>query len=509
MSNAWMLTVFAGYFAILIGIAVVRARRMRAMSDYVLAGRTMGGFTSALSASSSGTSGWAILVFPALAFEHGLQEIWTALALVAGIWCSWQIIAKRLRRYSIATDDALTVPEFFEKRFGDRTGSVRTVAAVITIFFIVFYVSSGLVAGAKLLNTVFGLDQNIGVVVTLIAVASYTFIGGFMAVSRTDVFQASLMLAAFIVIPLWVMYSTDHSFAALGAHTPGFWNPLTDPNNEPVTVVFMLSALGWGLGYLGSQRVVQRYMAVHSEAAIPLSRNIGTAWMFLVYAFALLLGLVALPALADMGRLAEVGADSERVFLVVTQVFFHPVIAGILLSAVIAAVMSTADSQLLLASAIATDDLPLVRRYAYGLGARQRVWLGRGFLVATGVVALAILGIMETKSVFALVALAWGGMAAAFAPVTILALYWRRFNWPGALAAMLVGTATAATWAYCKDMGGIMAIHPATPGCLLSTVAGVIVARMTPAPAAPVLALFDRVVGASGGPTQGEPSVPP
>ena len=493
MSNAWMLAVFAGYFLILIGIAVVRARRMQAMSDYVLAGRKMGGFTSALSASSSGTSGWAILVFPALAFQNGLQEIWTALALVAGIWCSWQIIAKRLRRYSIATDDALTVPAFFERRFEDRTGCVRTVAAAITIFFIIFYVSSGLVAGAKLLNTVFGLDQNIGLVVTLIAVASYTFIGGFMAVSRTDVFQASLMLAAFIVIPLWVMYATNHSFAALGAETPGFWNPFTDSNNEPVTFVFMLSAVGWGLGYLGSQRVVQRYMAVESEAAIPLSRDIGTAWMFLVYAFALLLGLVALPALADIGRLADVGDDSERVFLVVTQVFFHPVVGGILLSAVIAAVMSTADSQLLLASAIATDDLPFVRRYAARLGARQRVWLGRGLLVVTGVVALALLWIMGEQSVFALVALAWGGMAAAFAPVTILALYWRRFNWQGALAAMLAGTVTAAVWAWCKDLGGVMAMNPATPGCLLSTLAGVVVARLTPAPLASVAALFDSV----------------
>ena len=493
MSNTLLLAVFAGYFFILIGIAVVRARRLQAMSDYVLAGRKMGGFTSALSASSSGTSGWAILVFPALAFQNGLQEIWTALALVAGIWCSWQIIAKRLRRYSIATDDALTVPEFFEKRFEDNTGCVRTLAAVITIFFIIFYVGSGLVAGAKLLNAVFGLEANIGFVVTLIAVASYTFIGGFMAVSRTDVFQASLMLAAFVVIPLWIMYSTNHSFAALGASTPGFWNPLTDNENQPVTWVFLLSALGWGLGYLGSQRVVQRYMAVESEAAIPLSRDVGTAWMFLVYAFALLLGLVALPALEDIGRLADVADDKERVFLVVTQVFFHPVVGGILLSAVIAAVMSTADSQLLLASAIATDDLPFVRRYAYGLRPRARVWLGRGFLVVTGLVALALLWVME-QSVLSLVTLAWGGMAAAFAPVTILALYWRRFNWQGALAAMLVGTLTVFVWAYVDGDGGVMDLHPATPGCFFSTIAGVVAALLTRAPSASVVALFDKVV---------------
>ena len=497
MSNAGLVAVFAGYFLILIGIAVVRARRMRAMSDYVLAGREMGGFTSALSASSSGTSGWAILVFPALAFQNGLQEVWTALALVAGIWLSWQILAKRLRRYSIATDDALTVPAFLERRFEDPTGSVRIVAALITIFFIVFYVSSGLVAGAKLLNTVFDLNQTIGLVVTLFAIASYTLIGGFMAVSRTDVFQASLMLAAFILIPLWVMYASDHSFKDLGEGAPGFWNPLTDPGNEPITVVFLLSAVGWGLGYLGSQRVVQRYMAVRSEAAIPLSRDVGTAWMFLVYAFALLVGLVALPALQDMGRLDEVLQDRERVFLVLTQVFFHPIVGGILLSAVIAAVMSTADSQLLLASAIATEDLPLVRKFAQGLAPGARVWLGRGLLLVTGVVSLALLWILGEQSVFSLVAFAWGGMAAAFAPAIILTLYWRRFNWQGAVAAMLVGTSTAGLWAFLADLGGIMAMNPATPGCLFATLAGVGVALATPPPAASVTARFDAVVGAN------------
>ena len=501
MSNAGLVAVFAGYFLILVGIAVARARRMRAMSDYVLAGRGMGGFTSALSASSSGTSGWAILVFPALAFQNGLREIWTALALVAGIWFSWQILAKRLRRYSIATDDALTVPAFLERRFEDPTGSVRVVAALITIFFIVFYVSSGLVAGAKLLNTVFDLNQTVGLVVTLIAIASYTLIGGFMAVSRTDVFQASLMLVAFIMIPLWVMYVSDHSFKDLGAGVPGFWNPLTDADNNPITAIFLLSAVGWGLGYLGSQRVVQRYMAVESEAAIPLGRNVGTAWMLLVYAFALLVGLVALPALQDLGRLDEVLADRERVFLVVTQVFFHPVVGGVLLSAVIAAVMSTADSQLLLASAIATEDLPLLRKFAQTLDSSARVWLGRGLLVVTGVVSLALLWLLGEQSVFSLVAFAWGGMAAAFAPATILALYWRRFNWQGAVAAMVVGTLTAALWARLADLGGVMAMNPATPGCLFATLAGVGVALATPPPPASVTSRFDEVVGVDAPPS--------
>ena len=498
MTTFWLLFVFVAYFALLIGIAVVRARRMEAMSDYVLGGRKMGGFTSALSASSSGTSGWAILVFPALAFQHGLSEAWTALALVAGIYFSWTIIARRLRRYTIAAGDALTMPEFLERRFEDRSGSLRTVAALVVIVFIVFYVASGLVAGAKLLDTVFELHPAAGVLITLAAVASYTFIGGFLAVSRTDVFQASLMLLAFIVIPLWLMVSTESPFEGLGADKQGFWNPLTDRENNPISLVFLLSAVGWGLGYLGSQRVVQRYMAIESEAAIPASRNVGAAWMFLVYVFALLLGMVALPALDELGRLPDVIDDPERVFLVVTQVFFHPVVGGLLLSAVIAAVMSTADSQLLLASAIATDDLPGLRRYAYSLRSEGRVWLGRALLVATGLVA-AILAIASEESVLALVSFAWGGMAAAFAPATILALYWRRCNWPGALAAVVVGTLTASLWAWMEGgPGGVWDIQPATPGCLLATVAGVLAALATKPPPASALALFDEVNGRAG-----------
>ena len=493
MSYYWLLFVFVAYFATLIGIAVVRARRMEGMSDYVLGGRKMGGFTSALSASSSGTSGWAILVFPALAFQHGLGEMWTALALVAGIYFSWTVIATRLRRYTIAAGDSLTVPEFFEKRFEDGTGVLRTVAALVTIFFIVFYVASGLIAGAKLLNTVFGLNETLGVLATLVAVASYTFIGGFLAVSRTDVFQASLMLAAFIIIPLWLILVTDNPFEGLGASTPGFWNPLTDRADHPITAVFLLSALGWGLGYLGSQRVVQRFMAVQSESAIPMSRNVGTTWMFLVYVFALLLGLVALPALAEVGRLDEVLDDPERVFLIVTQAFFHPVIGGLLLSAVIAAVMSTADSQLLLASAVATDDLPAVRKYARRLDANGRVRLGRALLVATGIVA-ACLSIASEESVYFLVSYAWGGMGAAFAPVTILALYWRRFNAPGALASIVVGTLTASVWGSIDGgPGGIMDIEPATPGCIAATLAGIVVALATRPPSRTVVELFDAV----------------
>ena len=492
MSPIWVLVVFFGYFAVLIGIAGVRARQMREMSDYVLGGRNVGSFTSALSSASSSTSGWTMLVFPALAFTNGLVEMWSVLAIAVTIWLAWAVMAKRLRRYTIATDDALTLPEFFEKRFDDRTGIIRTVSALITLFFITFYVSSGLIAGSKLLETTFGLDPTTGVLLTMFAVASYTFIGGFLAVSQTDVFQALVMLGGFMVIPLTLLVITDNPFHGVGSAAPGFWNPFTDAGGTPITLAFLLTASGWGLGTFGSQRILQRFMAVESEEKIVPSRNMSTLWTTVIFSFGVLLGMVSFPALSNVGMLAAV-ADPERLYIVVSEVFFHPVISGFLLTGVIAAIMSTADSQLLLGSAVATDDLPFVRRLTYSLGAQSRVWLGRLMLVVISVIAAA-LSIFNPESVFALVSYAWGGMGAAFGPCALLSLYWRRFNRAGALASILVGTAAASLWGSFSDgPWGVLDAEPATPGFVAATLAAVIVCLLTRPPSPEITAQFDRV----------------
>ncbi len=515
----WVLFVFIAYFAVLIGIAIVRARHMDDMSDYVLGGRKMGTFTSALSSASSAASGWTMLVFPALAFAAGLIHLWTAVGIASGHWLVWTLLGRRLRRYTVATDDSLTIPEFFEKRFLDRTGTLRTLAALITVFFIVFYVSSGLIAGAKLLEEVFDISHAeyhwLGVLITLAAITTYTFIGGFLAVSRTDVFQSLMMLGGFVLLPLMLIVMTDDPFRGLGSTGEGFWNPLTDQSGELVGVVFILSSAGWGLGALGSQRVLARLMAVDREENIPRSRNIGVSWVALMFGFGLLLGVVAVPALTERGLLDQVTADPERVYLVTSTEFFHPLVAGLLLTAVVAAVMSTADSQLLLASAIATGDVPLLKRFTDSLRTHARVWMGRLMLLVVGGIA-ALLSIYHPDSVFNLVSLAWGGMGAAFGPATLLALYWRRFNFWGALTSITVGTAVATLWWYLPlgaeasapigaldglwavmqaDAGGIWTMQPATPGFLIATPAAVLVTLLTPPPSGEVSELFDRVSG--------------
>ncbi len=497
MLNIWVLAVFAAYFAVVIGIAVYRSRQMRNMADYVLGGRNVSSITTALSAGSSTTSGWTMLVLPALAFQHGLETIWIIVSIVAMMGLAWIFMAKRLRRFTIAAKDSLTTPEFFERRFGDRTGTLRTVAALITILFVVFYVSSGLVAGAKLLDTIFGLNYESGVIVTLIAVASYTFIGGFLAVSRTDVFQAVFVLAGFLILTFTLLFITDESFARSSVEYPGFWNPFAKREGEPPWPVYLLSIPGWGLGVFGAQRILQRFMAIESEDKISSSRNIGMTWITATYFFSMAVGLLALPVLIETGVLDQIIEDPERLYFVLTNTLFHPIVVGVLLVAVIAAVMSTADSQLLLASAVATDDLPVIRQYSYSIGTDARVWLGRLLLVVIGVGA-ALYSIFHPESVLDLVVYAWGGMGAAFGPATILALYWRRFNFWGAMTAMISGAAISTIWGSLS--GGpyqIFDMHLATPGFFLAFPIAIAATLLTSKPTAEVTDLFDRVTSPS------------
>ena len=514
--SLWLLSVFAIYFAVLIGIAILRARHMRGMNDYVLAGRRLGPITSALSSASSATSGWTMLVFPALAFAAGMMHLWTAVGIVLGAWLAWTLLAKRLRRYTIATGDSLTIPEFLEKRFNDSTGILRGLSAVITLYFMTLYICSGLIAGAKLLDQVFELEnpgviQDVGVVITLIAIVSYTFIGGFLAVSRTDVFQAMIMLSGFFIIPVTLILFTANPFQGLESTAPGFWNPFTDADNEALGVMFFLSAVGWGLGALGSQRISARFMALERESLVSRSRLIAMVWIVLVFGLALLMGLVSAPALEGQGVDLP---DAERLYIVVAETFFHPIVAGLLLTAVIAAVMSTADSQLLLASAIASDDTPLLKRMTRSIGADMRVWMGRLLLVLVGLIA-AMISMISPDSIFALVSLAWGGMGATFGPVVILALYWRRFNVWGALTAVAAGASVSTFWwlmglrhdglvGLTESLGfgaavhrfqevGVWNVNPALPGFVIATLLAIGITLLTAPPPDDIVKQFDEV----------------
>ena len=485
--------IFAAYFAILIGIAVVRSRRMREMQDYVLARRRLDAVTSALSASSSAVSSGSMLVVPALAFADGGAALWFAGCIFLGGATSWIMLARRLRRYTFAAGNSLTISEFLDKRFDDRTGLLRSLAAVVTLFFLIIYISSGLVGGSKLLQETFGLDPGAGIVVTLFAVASYTLVGGFLAVSRTDVFQSLLMLAALIIMTAMLLQATGNTVTGELFERSHFLNPFNDARGEPLSWVFVVSLPGWTAGAWGSLRVLQRYMAIRDEAKIPASRNVGIAWLFLITVFGLAIGWAARPMLEQAGLLAAAVADPEKVYFLVTEAFRHPFVSGVLLCGAVAAVMSTADSQLLLGSAVAAGDLPLLRRFTSSLRARSRIWFARLLLVVIGVVAMKM-ALYKPDSILDLVAYAFGGMGAAFGPCVILALYWRRFNRWGALSGMVAGTAVSSVWWFLSGgPGGMWDVTVGTPGFAAGLTASVIGTLMTAPPSAKVVALFDEV----------------
>ncbi len=306
-------------------------------------------------------------------------------------------------------------------------------------------------------------------------------------------FQRGLDTIWIAIMIVAIFITTDDPFNRDGAPAPGFWNPFTDSDSNPLTVKFLLSVMGWGIGVFGAQRILQRFMAIESEDQMYRSRNIRVFWLAATYGASIVFGLLALPVLIHLGVLDQIVADPERLYLVVAETLFHPLIVGVLLVAVIAAVMSTADSQLLLASAIATDDLPIIRKFTYSISTHSRVWLGRLLLLVIGIGAAAF-SIYHPDSVLDLVAYAWGGMGAAFGPVTILTLFWRRFNFWGALTAMISGTAIASIWGTLSGgPGGIFDIHLATPGFFLAFPFAIAATYLTAKPTRLVTRMFDQV----------------
>ena len=439
---------------------------MREMQDYVLGSRRLNAVTAALSASSSAVSSGSMLVVPALAFVDGGPTLLLAGSIFLGSVFSWTLLAKRLRRYTIAAENSLTISEFMERRFDDRTGILRSLVAIVTLYFVTIYISSGLVGGSKLLQEIFGLSPNIGIMLTLIAVASYTLVGGFLAVSRTDVFQSVLMPASFTIIPAMLLYVTDYSVAGMVENGSAFLNPFNDTQGNALSWVYIASLPGWGISAWGSLRVLQRFMAIENEGKISASRNIGVAWLFLITIFGLAIGWMARPALEQ---------------------------AAVLLCGVVAAVMSTADSQLLLGSAVATDDLPVLRRVTSSFRQRPRIWLGRLLLVVIGLVSMAI-SMYKPDSILDLVSYAFGGMGAAFGPSILLALYWRRLNFWGAVSGVVVGTVVSSIWGFASGgPGGVWNIMVGTPGFAAGAVAAVAITLLTRAPSSEVVALFDKV----------------
>jgi len=446
--NTATLTAFVLYLIGLFAIAILAWRRTNDVTDYALGGRSLGPGVAALSAGASDMSGWLLLGLPGAVYLSGLVEAWIVVGLVLGAFANWTLVAAPLRRASSGVEDGgsaaqgtLTLPSYFSARLLSLDGdtdprmllAVRAVATALILFFFTFYVASGLVAGARLFEATLGLDYRVALAVGAVVIVAYTVAGGFLAVAWTDFFQGLLMLVALISVPLMLF----------GFDTEPRQNPVRLDAFTGLTAVGWVSLVAWGLGYFGQPHILARFMAIESADAVPRATLIGMGWMLLVSAAAV-----------------GVGLGGQAVFIELTSVLFHPLIAGMVLAAILAAVMSTIDSQLLVASTSLAEDLyrPLRRGRA---SPAELMNVGRVAVLVVALIAVA-LALDPGSLVLSLVSYAWAGLGASFGPVVLASLYWPDLRARGALAGMLTGGITVVVWG--ELSGGMFDLYEIVPG---------------------------------------------
>jgi len=479
------------YFVLMLGIGAYAWRKSTSdVAGYMLGGRQLTPSVAALSAGASDMSGWMLLGLPGAMYVAGLSAAWIAVGLFIGAFANYLIVAPRLRVYTELARDAITIPDYFDKRFEDRSRMLRVISSLVIVVFFTLYTSSGLVAGGKLFETSFGLDYSWGLWITAGVVLAYTMVGGFLAVSLTDFVQGCIMFVALILVPIVALThvgGVEGMTETVRGIDPGLLDLF-----KGATVISVISALAWGLGYFGQPHIIVRFMAVRSVRDIPMTRNIGMSWMLVTLIGALGTGLAGLAYATRTGL--EV-TDPETIFILLSDVLFDPLVTGFLLAAILAAIMSTISSQLLVSSSSLTEDFYAVflRKNA---PQKELVMIGRLAVLAVSLAAIYLAWNPE-NSVLGLVSNAWAGFGAAFGPLVILSLTWKRMTRNGALAGMIVGTVTVLVWIYAPVLadGGTLssAIYEIVPGFVLSFLAIVLVSLMGKPPATSVTDTFEAV----------------
>lgn len=472
--------VFIVYLALMVAIGFKFYSKTDNLSDYILGGRNLGSWLTALSAQASDMSGWLLIGLPGTAYAiwAGTSEaIWTAIGLILGTYLNWLFVAKRLRKYTEIAGNSLTIPDFFENRFKDGKHILRTLSAIFIVVFFLIYTSAQFSAGAKLFSTVFGLDYMTGLLIGAGIIVSYTALGGFSAVCWTDAIQGTIMFFALLIVPAMAtsqMGGVDAITTKLAELSPdalGFF-PMKD---GAVDSLLLASALGWGLGYFGQPHILVRFMAIQSPDMIKKSRTIAMIWVIVTLFAAVAMGVIGKAYMPEL-------ADGEVIFMSMLDSMFPDLIAGVLLTAILAAIMSTASSQLLVTASSASKDLysMLFKKSSEGSGI---VWVSRITVIIVAAIGI-LLAMDPTSSVFDLVACAWGGFGAAFGPLILFSLFWKRTTLAGAVVGMVVGGVVDLWWFYMKPAGGIFAIYEIIPGFLASSIVIVVVSLMTKLPEA-------------------------
>ncbi len=499
---------FVGYLFVMLWIGFFFSKKQSNLGDYYLGGRKMNKWVVALSAQASDMSGWLLMGLPGAIYLGGFSEAWIGIGLLIGTYLNWKIVAQRLRRYSQVCGDSITIPDFICNRFRDKTGASRVIAAVIILVFFTFYTASGFVGAAKLFSTIFPISYSTALWIGAAVVVSYTLLGGYMAVCWTDFIQGSLMFVAIVLVPAIVICDAG-GFAAtvdsLNEINPFLQSLFTNASTgKAVGFIGLVSCMAWGLGYFGMPHILVRFMSINNPAEVKGSRRIAMTWVAISLGAATVIGLVFHLFLKQRGlTLADVGNDPEKCFMVMINSIFSNgfaarVFAGVLLSAILAAIMSTADSQLLVSASSFTNDI--YRRVKKSASNHELVMISRLAVAAVALVAAFMSMNQESdffKAVMKMVSFAWGGFGAAFGPLILLALFWRRVNLAGAVSGMVVGTVTCFVWkfvlsGYAADYP-IFGLYELAPGFVLSFAVTVVVSLLTARPSAEMLAEFDRV----------------
>ena len=456
--------------------------------DYFLGGRRMNGWVAALSAGASDMSAWVLMGLPGSIYLYGMGQVWISVGLLIGTILAWAFVAPGLRRFSIKADDAITIPQYLTRRFRVQSPALQIVSAIIFIVAYCVYAASSIVACGDLFNTIFGLDKTVAMIGATVVILLYTFLGGFNAVCWTDFFQGMLMLAALMAAPIvavCVMNATDFVPMAEVVTPANYYNILSSGKFDWTSASDILSGLGWGLGYFGMPHILVRYMSIKSEKEMKKSQKIGIIWTTIILIMASVVGLVGHQFVGTY--LAE--GSQSMIFVTMVRQLFPAFIAGLLLSAILAASMSTADSQLLLSTSAFTSDVykPIFRKKASD---KEIMWAGRVMVAVIAIIALAIAMSPKCKGIMALVECAWAAFGAAFGPVILLSLYWKRFTYKGALAGIVVGFVVDALWY--AFLSGSTGLYEIIPGFICGGIAAIVVSLIDKEPSEEVLRLFEE-----------------
>lgn len=491
LENNWPIALaFILYLVLMMSIGLYYSRRQKNLSSYILGDRQLGPWLTSMSAEASDMSGWMLMGLPGYAYLHGLSAFWTGIGLIVGTWANWVLVSQRLRNYTEVADNSLTIPDYLSNRFEDRKNGLRLICALFIILFFIIYTSSGFVAAGKLFNTIFGIPYLHALLLGAFVVVFYTFLGGFSAVALTDFIQGTMMFFTVLYVPVAATIALGGpmpTLDVLSREGSDFFSFFPDSTGISALLVMIVSSLGWGLGYFGQPHILVKFMAIGDPKELKKSTRIAMTWVLLSLSFAIAIGVVGKAYLSTPLE----NANAERVFILMAESLSAPFITGIIWSAILAAIMSTSSSQLLVTSSAVSRDLfqAFLKK-----DASEKTLIRVSRLSVLLVSAIAVyLGSDPNSYIFSIVSYAWAGFGACFGATVLLSLYWKRMTLKGAYAGVIVGGLTVLIWKHFEWFG----LYELVPGFFFSVAAIVIVSLMDKKPSETILKTFEKAMSLS------------